>query len=256
MLVGAASFTMLVGAVGYFHSVDFGFSLMLYGAFCLFLFCSFWFRDIIREATFLGYHTRVIQKTIYWGMLLFIVSEVMFFFSFFWTFFYNLVVPSVFLGQSWPPVGVSAVDYKGIPFFNTIILVSSGFTITWSHLSLKSKNFGSAVTGLFITIVYGVFFLALQLFEYYNSYLTISDSVYGSIFYMLTGFHGFHVFCGAVFLTVCFVRLLKQHFSYFHHVGYICAIWYWHFVDVVWLFVFFLIYIPAGEFASIFLYSF
>jgi cytochrome c oxidase subunit 3 len=252
LLVGSASFTMLVGAVCYFHTFENGLLVLFYGAICLILFSSLWFRDIIREATFLGFHTKAIQKTIYWGMVFFILSEIMFFFSFFWTFFYNLVIPSVFLGQSWPPIGVAFVDYKGIPFFNTIILVSSGFTITWAHLALKSKNFISGVLGLVITIVYGVCFLVLQMFEYYNSFLTIADSVYGSVFYMLTGFHGFHVFCGAVFLLVCLVRMIQQHFSFFHHVGYICAIWYWHFVDVVWLFVFFLVYVPAGEFINIF----
>lgn len=256
MLVGASSFTMLVGAVCYFHAYEYGLVLLLYGSIILMLSCSFWFRDIIREATFLGFHTKVIQKTIYWGMVLFILSEVMFFFSFFWTFFYNLLIPSVFIGQSWPPTGVSAIDYKGIPFFNTVILVSSGFTITWAHLSLKSKRHWAGFFGLLFTIIYGIFFLVLQIFEYYNSYLTISDSVYGSIFYLLTGFHGFHVFCGAVFLIVCLIRFTRRHFSFFHHVGYICAIWYWHFVDVVWLFVFFLIYVPAGEFSSLFLVNF
>lgn len=246
MLVGSSSFTLFIGAVCLFHTVKKGLILLLYGCICLAISCFFWFRDLVRESTYCGFHTKIIQKTIYWGMVLFILSEVMFFVSFFWSFFYNLLIPSVFIGQSWPPAGVMAVDYMGIPLFNTVILLSSGLTITWAHASLKSKNIYTGVFGILVTIVYGLLFLVLQMYEYYNSYLTISDSVYGSVFYLLTGFHGFHVFCGAIFLIVCMLRLIQQHFSYFHHVGYICAIWYWHFVDVVWLFVFFLIYVPGG----------
>lgn len=237
------SFTL--NLVNWFHGVSESLYIILLSFLGIIFFAIFWFRDIIREATYLGYHSKVIQRSIYYGMLLFILSEILFFVSFFWTYFYNMSNPSVEIGQCWPPKGIPKVNYLSIPFLNTVVLISSGVSLTWSQRCIRAGKGGRL--GLFITIVYGIYFLILQCYEYYHNYFTIADSVYGSIFYMLTGFHGFHVLCGTIFLIVCFWRMRKQHYTQYHYVGYVCAIWYWHFVDVVWIFVYFFVYIPEGE---------
>lgn len=201
-----------------------------------------WWRDVRREARLQGLHCAKVAQGMQWGMILFIVSEIMFFFSFFWAFFHSSLTPRIELGTSWPPVGVVPLDPFAVPLLNTIILLSSGVTVTWAHHRLMEKEHKRAVVGLAVTVILGVYFTRVQVAEYFASRFNISDSAYGSTFFVATGFHGFHVLVGASFLLVCLARAARGHFSSDHHFGFEAAAWYWHFVDVVWLFLFCFIY--------------
>nr|YP_010464267.1 cytochrome c oxidase subunit III [Lagria rufipennis]UUL71644.1 cytochrome c oxidase subunit 3 [Lagria rufipennis] len=201
-----------------------------------------WWRDIFREATFSGFHTLEVSKGMRWGMILFITSEVLFFISFFWSFFHNSLSPIVELGMNWPPFGIKTFNPIQIPLLNTIILLSSGLTVTWAHHSLMENNFKETLIGLLMTIILGIYFSMLQAYEYYESSFCMSDSSYGSSFFIATGFHGIHVIIGTLFLLVSLIRHLNNHFSKLHHFGFEAAAWYWHFVDVVWLFLYCSIY--------------
>lgn len=202
-----------------------------------------WWRDVIREATFEGQHTSIVQIGLRQGMLLFIVSEIMFFFAFFWAFFHASINPSVWIGGVWPPEGLETLDPWAIPLLNTALLLTSGATVTWSHHSLRSGSKSSAQIALSLTIILAAIFTFLQVFEYLNAPFSISDGIYGSTFFMATGFHGLHVFIGTCFLTVCLFRLALNHFTREHHFGFEAAAWYWHFVDVVWIFLFITVYV-------------
>nr|YP_010266094.1 cytochrome c oxidase subunit III [Scurria scurra]UHY95068.1 cytochrome c oxidase subunit 3 [Scurria scurra] len=208
--------------------------------------CCLWWRDVIREATFQGKHTKLIQNFIKTGMLLFIASEVMFFFSFFWAFFHFALSPSYEVGMVWPPLGVVPPNAWGLPFLNSTLLISSGLTLTWASRAVKEGSKWSAVGGMVATIFLGLIFMGVQAKEWWEAPFDIRDSVYGSCFYMLTGLHGLHVFGGLGFLVVCLVRLMRNHFSTARHLGLTCAIWYWHFVDVVWVFLWIIIYVWGG----------
>lgn len=340
-----SAFVLVVGLVSWMHKLPQGGLTLLLGFTCVCLSMFVWFRDIIRESIFCGYHTQNVQLNIRYGFTLFIVSEIMFFFGFFWSLLHFTLCPSIFSGNIWPPEGivnffisqninelifndidanyflnisseffskwtysnsnflssflylsnidnyfinfnlqvynqeysssffennfklVSAyyyfledlsvnetsffinlyspgvlVDPLSIPLLNTIILLSSGVFLTYSHISLKMQKFFRAILALSLTVIFGIYFFACQLFEYKHSGFSINDGVYGSVFYMLTGFHGFHVFVGTVFLLICLIRFFHQHFTPMNHFGFEAAIWYWHFVDVVWILLFFLIY--------------
>nr|YP_009443218.1 cytochrome c oxidase subunit III [Parapolybia crocea]ATP85018.1 cytochrome c oxidase subunit III [Parapolybia crocea] len=201
-----------------------------------------WWRDVVREGTFQGMHTSNMVKNMKTGMILFIVSEIFFFISLFWTYFHMSLSPSIEIGMLWPPKNIVMLNPYNIPLLNSIILISSGLTITWSHhLLLNNKNLMSMLT-LMQTINLGVMFTLCQIYEYFETSFTIADSVFGSIFFLTTGFHGLHVIIGTIFLMICFMRMYLNHFSKNHHFGYEAAIWYWHFVDIVWLFVYTWIY--------------
>jgi len=212
---------------------------------CFFLYR--WFADIVVESTFEGHHTQKVQQGIRFGMCLFIASEVMFFFSFFWAFFHCSFAPALNIGCVWPPLGLVTLDPWGLPLWNTVILLSSGVTITCAHRAILAGERNATNKGLLATIIYGVVFTFVQAYEYNVAPFSINDSVYGSLFYMLTGFHGFHVLVGTLFLIVCFHRQINYHFTRVQHVGLECGIWYWHFVDVVWLFLFVVVYIWGGK---------
>jgi len=201
-----------------------------------------WWKDIVREGTFEGQHTTLVQLGLRIGIRLFIVSEVMFFVAFFWAFFWAALAPTPEIGSVWPPHGIEVLNAWEVPFLNTRILLSSGAAVTWAHHGIVEGSRDDGRKGRVVTVALAVRFTALQVFEYVNAEFTISDSVYGSCFYMATGFHGFHVFIGTCFLTVCRIRLINHHFTKTHHFGFEAAAWYWHFVDVVWLFLFVAIY--------------
>lgn len=208
--------------------------------FFFFVYC--WFSDIVAEGTYQGRHTKAVQKGLKLGMALFILSEVMFFSAFFWGFFYVSIVPHPLLGNVWPPAYITPIDAWGLPLVNTIILLSSGATVTWAHRAMILGSRRYSIIGLGLTVFLGVIFMFCQYIEYESSPFSIRDSVYGSLFFMITGFHGFHVFVGTLFLFVCFLRLVQYHFLTDSFLGFEFAAWYWHFVDVVWLFVFVFIY--------------
>nr|BBC20683.1 cytochrome oxidase subunit 3 [Apis cerana] len=202
-----------------------------------------WFRDIIRESTFQGLHTFYVINFLKFSMVLFILSELMFFVSFFWAFFHSSVSPNIEIDMLWPPKDIKFFDPMEIPLLNSFILVSSGIAITVSHYYMITNNLKLSKLYLFLTIMLGAYFMIIQLIEYANSYFCFNDSVYGSIFYMATGFHGLHVLIGVIFLLVSPYRLLKIHFWNKHNMNFELAIWYWHFIDVIWLFLFLFIYL-------------
>jgi cytochrome c oxidase subunit 3 len=238
---------MVSGGVGYMHNYAFGGSTLSLGVFIILYVMFTWWRDIVREGTLEGQHTDAVQQGLRMGMILFIVSEVMFFFAFFWAFFHSSLSPTFDIGSVWPPESVLVLSAWEIPLLNTVILVSSGATVTWTHHAMIAGEREEALLGFFGTVGLAVIFTALQGFEYQNAPFTISDGVYGSCFYLATGFHGFHVFIGTCFLIICAVRLIMHHFTKEHHFGLEAAAWYWHFVDVVWLFLFLTIYWWGGK---------
>jgi len=203
---------------------------------------SFWWRDVISEGTFLGNHTLAVQQGINMGVALFIVSEALFFLAIFWAFFHSALSPTVELGAQWPPMGINAVNPFELPLLNTVILLSSGVTVTYAHHSLIEGNRSGALNGLLATVLLAVVFTAFQGVEYTVSSFTISDGIFGSSFYFGTGFHGLHVIIGTAFIAVGLWRVLAYHSTDNHHLGLESSILYWHFVDVVWLFLYISIY--------------
>nr|AER54587.1 cytochrome c oxidase subunit 3 [Lucernaria janetae] len=228
------------GSVLYFHYSQSG--LMTLGLILILTTFVVWWRDIIREATFQGHHTAIVRQGLKYGMLLFIVSEICFFVSFFWAFFHSSLAPAIELGAVWPPTGIDVLNPFAVPLLNTAILLSSGATVTWAHHAIISGQRASALAGLGWTVILGVIFSSLQAMEYYEAPFAIADSVYGSTFFVATGFHGFHVLIGTTFLAICLIRLIVHQFTRHHHFGFEAASWYWHFVDVVWLFLYVCIY--------------
>lgn len=201
-----------------------------------------WFRDIDRESTKIGFHSRKVAEGMKKGILLFICSEIIFFISFFWAFFHRLISLSPEIGIIWPPYGVDTFNPLRIPLLNTILLLSSGITITLTHHYIIKERYKLRLVSLILTVLLGIFFIFGQWVEYKRAMFTLSDSTYGSVFFILTGFHGTHVILGVSFLLVTLARFSSGRFSKYHIVGFECAAWYWHFVDVVWLFLYVLIY--------------
>nr|QDP17883.1 cytochrome c oxidase subunit 3 [Parachtes teruelis] len=201
-----------------------------------------WWRDVVRESMYQGYHNSYVISGLEFGMLLFILSEVFFFVSFFWAYFHYSLSPSMEVGALWPPFGVVSFNAFGVPLLNTVVLLASGVSITLAHQNLLSSKNNMYTNSLALTWLLGGYFLSLQMFEYLSAMFDISSSVYGSIFYMATGFHGFHVLVGSMFLIIIWFRSKRSHFTSTHHFGFEAAAWYWHFVDVVWLFLFTLVY--------------
>nr|YP_009515483.1 cytochrome c oxidase subunit III [Trinorchestia longiramus]AYB71594.1 cytochrome oxidase subunit 3 [Trinorchestia longiramus] len=231
---------MTSGLVKWFH--EFTQTLFLIGLMSVLLTSIQWWRDVSREASFQGLHTKKVTTGMRWGMILFIVSEVLFFFSFFWAFFHNSLNSTMEVGAQWPPTSIVVFNPFQIPLLNTAILLASGVTVTWAHHAMTESNHSQTTKGLTLTVTLGLYFTALQALEYMEAPFSIADSVYGSTFFVATGFHGLHVIIGSTFLLVCLIRLTQGHFSKSHHTGMEAAIWYWHFVDVVWLFLYVSIY--------------
>lgn len=201
-----------------------------------------WRQDIHRERCLEGSHQDIVVKGFKFGIVIFILSECFFFFAIFWSYLHLAQTPAIEIGGIWPPKGIITFDPKGIPFFNTIILVSSGVSVTWSHHSFSKKNYKERVVIILITIFLGITFTALQAIEYYVRRFTIACSSYSSIYYLGTGFHGTHVIIGRILLMICFLRIIYFHTRVNHTAMIECSIWYWHFVDVVWFFLYLIFY--------------
>jgi cytochrome c oxidase subunit 3 len=201
-----------------------------------------WFRDVIAEGTYLGNHTLAVQKGINLGVALFIISEVFFFLAIFWAFFHSGISPDIEIGSQWPPLGIQAINPFELPLLNTIILLSSGVTVTYAHHSLIEGNRAGALYGLLYTVILASIFTFFQGVEYTVSSFTISDGIFGSCFYFATGFHGLHVLIGTIFILVGLWRVLAYHLTDNHHLGLEAGILYWHFVDIVWLFLYIFVY--------------
>nr|YP_010936420.1 cytochrome c oxidase subunit III [Curculio bimaculatus]WKW54873.1 cytochrome c oxidase subunit 3 [Curculio bimaculatus] len=240
-LLGSMSmFSFMMGLIKWFHLHN---NNLLYLSFLTNLLIMYqWWRDIVRESTYQGKHTMKVTLGLRLGMMLFITSEVFFFIAFFWAFFHASLSPSIELGMNWPPKGILTFNPLEIPLLNTLILLSSGLSITWTHHSIMENNYKQSLQSLTLTIFLGFYFSLLQMYEYKEASFTISDSVFGSTFFMTTGLHGIHVIIGSSFLLVCLIRLYNNHFSSMHHFGFEAAAWYWHFVDVVWLFLYISMY--------------
>lgn len=203
---------------------------------------SLWWRDVIAEGTYLGNHTLAVQRGLNMGVALFIVSEALFFLAIFWAFFHSALSPTVELGAQWPPMGIEAINPFELPLLNTVILLSSGVTVTYAHHSLIQGNRSATLYGLVATVLLAIVFTGFQGVEYSVSSFTISDGAFGSCFYFGTGFHGLHVMIGTAFIAVGLWRVLSYHSTDNHHLGLESSILYWHFVDIVWLFLFVSIY--------------
>ena len=217
-----------------------------------------WWGDVIKESR-AGDHTPVVQIGLRYGMILFILSEVMFFVAWFWSFFEMAIFHgaraggtwdsgSSFYGDlsmwaNWPPPGVETFDPFHLPLINTLILLLSGTTVTWAHHALQHDDRAGARNGLLITIILGAIFTCVQAYEYASAQFTFDGSLYGASFFMATGFHGAHVLIGTIFLIVCLIRILAGQMDSKKHFGFEAAAWYWHFVDVVWLFLFAFVYV-------------
>lgn len=235
--------TLAVGTVLFMHDVTA--VLIPIGVILVVLTMFLWWRDVVREATYQGHHTPVVQLGLRYGMVLFIASEVMFFSAFFWAYFDAWLYPKEATGFMWPPDGVEVFAPFGVPFLNTLVLLLSGCTVTWAHHALREGNRRDMLRGLALTVALGILFTALQAFEYMHAAFGFKDGIYSSTFYMATGFHGFHVIVGTIFLIVCLYRAWVGHFKPDHHFGFEAAAWYWHFVDVVWLFLFTFVYFAS-----------
>nr|YP_005351134.1 cytochrome c oxidase subunit III [Emplectonema gracile]AEC12115.1 cytochrome c oxidase subunit III [Emplectonema gracile] len=240
-LVGSlGAFFLTVGFASWFH--NYGVFCCVIGFFLILMTMVQWWRDIVREGTFQGFHTGKVSIGLRWGMLLFIASEVLFFFAFFWAYFHSSLAPTFELGSCWPPVGIDFLNPFSVPLLNTVVLLASGVSVTWAHHALMEKNRLGGIQGLVVTVMLGVYFTFLQAGEYFDASFNLSDGVFGSVFFVATGFHGLHVLIGSTFLFVCLIRLVSYHFSEGHHFGFEAAAWYWHFVDVVWLFLYLCVY--------------
>lgn len=247
ILVSFSLLSLMLGAVMYFHGFSYGGWLLNLGLTLTSFSMLLWFRDVITEATYLGHHTVEVQKGLSIGIVLFIISEVFAFLSVFWAFFHSSLSPTVEIGGSWPPLGITPLDPFAIPLLNTILLLSSGAFVTYGHHALIQGDRRGAIMGTLLTIIFAVVFTALQYYEYSEAAFTMTDSVYGTVFYASTGLHGLHVIVGTIFILVGFIRLVNYHLTDTHHQGHEAGILYWHFVDVVWLFLFIAVYYWGGN---------
>ena len=239
-LTGALGVLFMVsGLAGTMNGFDR--SLFPFGLALILITRSQWWRDVRREGTYQGKHSIPVERGLRIGMVLFILSEVCFFASFFWAFFHSSLHPSTSIDR-WPPAGVKPINPYQVPLLNTTILLSSGVTITWTHQAITQANWWESYTGFVATITLGIVFTILQVMEYVFSPFSMSDSVYGRTFFVATGFHGLHVIIGTIFIVVIWWRHRAGHFRERRHFGFEASAWYWHFVDVVWLFLYICLY--------------
>jgi len=246
ILLSFSLLNMAIGAVLSMHGFQNGGALLTLGFILTASGMTLWFRDVITEGTYLGHHTKQVKNGLMIGVLLFIVSEVFAFLSIFWAFFHSSLSPAIEIGGSWPPLGITPLDPFAIPLLNTFLLLSSGAFITYGHHALIAGNRKGAIDGVFYCIILAIIFTALQYYEYSEAAFTMSDSVYGSAFFASTGLHGLHVIVGTIFILVGFIRIINYQLTNSHHQGFEASILYWHFVDVVWLFLFVAVYFWGG----------
>lgn len=274
--------SLALGFIGSLHNSKHSFELLISGFIMTVLIFSFWCKDIISEGTYQGKHTYKVQRNLRIGFTLFIVSEIMLFLSFFWAFFHFSLAPAIEIGGVWPPFYFSLIYPYGVPLLNTIILVISGGSLTWVHI-IVSKRINYSILDLLtriyyiikaklqeylnriynnnfffpfvITLLLAFLFTFLQEEEYADAPFSINDSVFGSVFFMTTGLHGLHVIIGTLFISVGFIRFFLKHFTAKHHIGFETSAWYWHFVDVVWILLFFLYYVWSYRDAAILLFN-
>lgn len=241
LIAALSTLILAIGGVLYMHKLD---HYVFYIGLGLLGFTAFgWFRDVAREGNTQGIHTKAVQSGLKIGMALFIVSEVMFFAAFFWGYFHSAFTPTEATGNVWPPKNIITLNPFDLPYLNTLLLLLSGTTVTWAHHALLAGNkHKDVLKGLLLTVFLGVIFTLVQGIEYHHATFAFKDGIYPSCFYMATGFHGAHVIIGTIFLAVCLFRANRNEFTADHHVGFEAAAWYWHFVDVVWLFLFVSIY--------------
>ena len=260
---------LFIGLANYLNGYSSGMSIMVTGLVLVLIITYGWFSDVVSESEAGTYNTQV-DISFRWGMVWFIFSEVMFFAAFFGALYYARELSLPWLGgvgskvstnivlwpqfeNVWPSNGPTNLggDFilmkaGGIPAINTLLLLTSGLTVTWAHHGLKEQNRSKLIYGLILTVLLGFIFVGFQAYEYMHAYsdlnLKMTSGIYGSTFYMLTGFHGFHVTLGAIMLTVILFRCMKGHFSGDNHFGFEAVAWYWHFVDVVWLGLFVFVY--------------
>ena len=259
--IGATSaFILAVGLIAWMHKMFAGAPVVFAAGVIGVLYTMFvWWRDVVREAEYKGDHTRVVQLHHRYGMILFIASEVMFFVAWFWAYFNSALFPdemrlvarTELFGGTWPPKDIETFDPWHLPLLNTLILLTSGTTVTWAHHALLHNDRDGLKKGLWCTIILGLLFTCVQAYEYSHAAFGFKGHIYGATFFMATGFHGAHVIIGTIFLSVCLFRAYAGHFRPDQHLGFEFAAWYWHFVDVVWLFLFFCIYVyGAGPHAG------
>ena len=254
-IIGAsAGLVLAMGLLMFMHELKGGAIVLGIGSILTLATMVVWWRDVINEGEHQGHHTTIVQLGLRYGMVLFIASEVMFFLAWFWAFFDASLFSGELIQESrvahtgghWPPDGVEVFNPWHLPLLNTVILLTSGATVTWAHHALRENKRGGLIWGLVLTVVLGVAFTCIQAYEYAHAGFGFADGIYSSTFFMATGFHGAHVIIGSIFLMVCLGRSLAGHFKPDHHFGFEAAAWYWHFVDVVWLFLFFAIYWWGG----------
>ena len=250
--LGAVSgFIMLFGAVLWMQGMTWIMFAMGFVGVCYVMFA--WWAEVVKESN-IGDHTPVVSIGLRYGVIMFIASEVMFFSAWFWSFFKHAIYPMADVATKttataygadgvWPPAGIETFDPWHLPLINTLILLTSGCAATWAHHAVLEDDREGLKMGLLIAVLLGVLFTITQAYEYGHAAFSFDGNIYGANFFMATGFHGFHVVVGTIFLAVCYLRALKGHFSSEKHIGFEAAVWYWHFVDVVWLFLFAAVYI-------------
>jgi len=246
ILVSFSLLTLTIGAVMYMHGFYKGETILSTGFVLTLSGMMFWFRDVITEGTKLGDHTKEVVLGLFYGIILFIISEIFAFLSVFWAYGHASLSPAIEIGGYWPPMGITPLNPFAIPLLNTFLLLSSGATVTYGHHALIGGNRSAAIEGTLITIIFAIIFTALQGFEYMQAPFTIADGAFGSAFFVSTGLHGLHVIVGTIFILFGFSRIINYHLTTNHHQGFEGGIIYWHFVDVVWLFLFAVVYCWGG----------
>lgn len=240
LIISIRAFFIVSGLTAWFHGKPI--IILIIGLLLFIVTVYRWWSNVYTEGAYIGVHTIREIVGIKIGIILFITSEIIFFFGFFWSFFHRSLRPTLELGCSWPPVGITPINPFSIPLLNTAVLLGSGVTITWAHHSILDSKSLEVTQGLLLTVVLGLYFTYLQAGEYLRSRFSISERVYGSTFFVITGFHGVHVALGTRFLVACLLRNILRQYSIYRHFSFEARAWYWHFVDVVWIILYLFIY--------------